>query len=293
MSFEGFSERKVEVPGGGIFCRISGRGSPLLLLHGYPQTGLMWHKTAPALAEIFTVIVPDLRGYGESMAPPSEPGHGSYSKRVMAADIAALMDELGFGKFFVAGHDRGGRVAHRLARDFRDRVSALALLDICPTLDMYEAADMEFATVYFHWFFLTQPPGVPERMIEANPGAWLDLCLQNWSGGHDFGAMRDEYLNFFRDPERVRASCEDYRASATIDLEHDRADRDKPVDIPLHVLWGERGFVGRKFRPLEVWKRYTTGAVTGRAMPCGHFIPEEEPEGTIEELKGFFGRGEG
>lgn len=290
MSFKGFREHFIEAPEGGIFFRIAGDGPPLLLLHGYPQTGLMWHKTAPELARDFTVVVPDLRGYGKSMAPPSVPGHVSYSKRAMAGDMVRLMDSLGFERFFIAGHDRGGRVAHRLARDRRDRVSALAVLDICPTLDMYEAADMDFALAYFHWFFLTQSPGIPERMIASDPEAWMDLCLQNWSGGHDFGLMKDKYLKFFRDPERIRASCEDYRASATIDLEHDRADRDSPVDIPLHVLWGERGVVGRMFEPLKAWERYTTATVTGRAMPCGHFIPEEDPEGTVEELKGFFGR---
>ncbi len=286
--FEGFRKRFVDVAEGEIFCRSAGDGPPLLLLHGYPQTHLMWHKTAPELARDFTVVAPDLRGYGDSMAPASTPDHSPYSKRAMANDMVQLMDGLGFGSFFIAGHDRGGRVAHRLVRDHRDRVRAVAVLDICPTLDMYEATDMDFAAAYFHWFFLTQPPDIPERMIFSDPEAWINLCLQNWSDGHDFGAMKGEYLKFFRKLERIRASCEDYRASATIDLKHDRADRNAPVDIPLHILWGERGVVGRKFHPLKIWERYTTAPVTGRAMPCGHFIPEEDPEGTVAELKGFF-----
>lgn len=286
--FEGFERLFVDVGEGKIFCLRAGAGFPLLLLHGYPQTHLMWHKTAPGLARDFTVVVADLRGYGASMAPPSAPDHSPYSKRAMADDMVRLMDDLGFDSFFIAGHDRGGRVAHRLARDRRDRVRAMAVLDICPTLDMYEATDMDFASAYFHWFFLTQPPDIPERMIGSDPRAWMKLCLQNWSDASDFGPLEDMYSDSFRHPERIRASCEDYRASATIDLEHDRADRHRPVDIPLHVLWGERGVVGRKFHPLKIWQRYTTAPVTGRGLPCGHFVPEECPEETVAELKGFF-----
>lgn len=230
--FDGFKRQFVNVDEGKILCLSAGDGFPLLLLHGYPQTHLMWHKTAPELARDFTVIIPDLRGYGDSMAPPSTPDHFSYSKRAMADDMVQLMDSLGFEKFFIAGHDRGGRVAHRLAKDHRDHVKALTVLDICPTLDMYEAADMDFASAYFHWFFLIQPPDVPERMIATDPGAWVRMCLQNWSGGFDFGQMEEMYVNSFSCPEHIHASCEDYRASATIDLEHDRADRHKPMDIP-------------------------------------------------------------
>ena len=287
--FESFQHRFVDTGEGKIFCRHAGQGFPLLLLHGYPQTHLIWHKTAPALARDFTVIVPDLRGYGDSMTPPSTLDHAPYSKRTMATDMVRLMDDFGFNNFFIAGHDRGGRVAHRLARDHRDRVRAMAVLDICPTLDMYEATDMDFATAYFHWFFLTQPPDIPERMIASDPRAWMKLCLQNWSDGFDFGELEDLYLESFQKPECIHASCEDYRAAATVDLEHDRADRHKPVDIPLHVLWGEHGVVERNFHPLKVWAHYTTRPVTGGAMPCGHFIPEENPEATVAELREFFG----
>ena len=286
--FEGFQRRFVDTDDGKIFCRYAGDGFPLLLLHGYPQTHLLWHNTAPTLARDFTVIAPNLRGYGDSMAPPSTPNHAPYSKRAMATDMIRLMDDFGFNQFFIAGHDRGGRVAHRLARDHRKRVRALAVLDICPTLDMYEATDMGFAGAYFHWFFLTQPADLPERMIAADPRAWVNHCLQSWSGGFDFGELEECYLESFQEPQRIHASCEDYRAAATIDLQHDRADRHSPIDIPLHVLWGERGVVGRKFHPLKIWACYTTAPVTGRALPCGHFIPEEKPEATIAELRKFF-----
>ena len=189
---------------------------------------------------------------------------------------------------FLTGHDRGGRVAHRLARDYRDRVAAMSVLDICPTLDMYENTDMDFATAYFHWFFLIQPYDLPERMIMEDPYKWMDACLQKWSGGHEFGEAENAYLEAFKDPKRIHANCEDYRAAATIDLVHDREDRDEKLDIPLQVLWGEKGVVGRKFKPIEVWQNYTTQSVIGQAMPTGHFIPEEDPEGTIAELTKFF-----
>ena len=288
--FEGFEERKVATAKGEMFCRIKGDGPPLLLIHGHPQTHLMWYKTAPALSERFTVIAADIRGCGDSMAPESDATHYAYSKRRMALDMVEMMEALGWSRFFVAGHDRGGRVAHRMARDHRDRVAAMSVLDICPTLDMYEDTDMDFAIAYFHWFFLIQPYPLPERMILANPRKWMDSCLQKWSGGHEFGPVEEAYLEAFSPPHKVHACCEDYRASNTIDLDHDREDRDHKLTIPVHALWGGRGVVGRKWQPLEVWQRYTTGNVTGRAMNSGHFIPEEDPEATIAELLGFFSR---
>ncbi len=288
--FEGFASERVEVSDGKMFCRIRGDGPPLLLIHGHPQTHVMWHKTAPALAEHFTVIAADIRGCGDSMVPPSDETHYPYSKRQMAIDMVEMMEALGHPRFFVAGHDRGGRVAHRLIRDHRDRVPACSVLDICPTLDMYEDTDQDFATAYFHWFFLIQPYDLPERMILADPRAWMDACLQKWSGGFVFGEAEEAYLAAFAPPEKVHATCEDYRAASTIDLVHDREDRGTPVDIPLHVLWGERGVVGRKWDPVSVWQRYTTAEVTGKAMPTGHFIPEEDPNGTIAELLDFFTR---
>jgi haloacetate dehalogenase len=250
----------------------------------------MWHTTAPALAEDFKVITADIRGYGDSMTPPSDDTHYPYSKRQMAIDMVEMMKALGHERFFVAGHDRGARVTHRMARDHRGKIAAAAVLDICPTLDMYEYTNMDFAAAYFHWFFLIQPYPLPESMILSDPHKWMNFCLQKWSGGNEFGEVEQAYLKAFSSPDKVHASCEDYRAAATIDLEHDREDRDRPVDIPLHVLWGERGVVGRIWNPIEVWQKYTTGMVTGKAMATGHFVPEEDPEDTIAELRQFFSR---
>ena len=288
MKLQNFKEHFVSTPLGKIFCCSHGSGPALLLLHGYPQTHLMWHKTAPSLSENFTVIAADLRGYGNSMAPASDDKHQTYSKRSMAEDMIHLMDFLSIDKFFVAGHDRGGRVAHRLARDYRERVKGISVLDICPTLDMYEATDMKFAQSYFHWFFLIQPKGLPEKMIESNPKKWMDHCLKKWSGGHQFGEIENAYLTAFQNPQRIHASCEDYRAAASIDLEHDRSDRDKLIDIPIQVLWGSKGVVGRQFKPLEIWQKYTSCKVVGRALESAHFIPEEIPQDTIKELTDFF-----
>ncbi len=291
--FEGFDAAFVDVSDGQIFCRIGGEGPPLLLIHGNPQTHVMWYKCVHELAKHYRVIAADIRGYGQSLLMPrdieGDPDHMNYSKRKMAQDMAELMSALGHDRFFVAGHDRGGRVAHRLARDYADRVAAMCVLDICPTLDMYEQTDMDFATAYFHWFFLIQPYDLPERMILEDPRKWMDACLQKWSGGHEFGAAEEAYFDAFNDPDRIHACCEDYRASATIDLDHDRADRGIKLDIPIHVLWGGKGVVGRKFDVLPIWQAYSHKPVTGRAMPTGHFIPEEDPDGTIQELLGFFG----
>ena len=234
------------------------------------------------------MIAADLRGYGDSMAPASDDQHQTYSKRSMAEDMIHVMDYFSIDEFFVAGHDRGGRVAHRLAKDYRKRVKGISVLDICPTLDMYEATDMKFAQSYFHWFFLIQPKGLPEKMIESNPKKWIDHCLNKWSGGHQFGEIEKAYLSAFQNPQRIHASCEDYRAAASIDLEHDRLDRNQLLDIPIQVLWGSKGVVGRQFKPLEIWQNYTTCKVEGRALESAHFIPEEIPLETIKELTDFF-----
>ena len=285
--FKDFIEKNIRVKKGNIYCRIAGNGPPLLLLHGYPQTHVMWHKIAPELSKNFTIIVADLRGYGSSMVLPSDSKHETYSKREMAADMVQLMTILGYENFFIAGHDRGGRVAHRLARDYRNKVIAMSVLDICPTLDMYEATNMEFAKSYFHWYFLIQPKYLPEKMIISDPKAWMDSCLNKWSGGNQFGIAEEAYLSAFSQPERIHASCEDYRAAASIDLEHDRLDLDQLLDIPIQVLWGKYGVVGNQFLPIDIWQKYTKCKVKGKAMPCGHFIPEEDPKGTIKELKNF------
>ena len=295
--FANFEEKFIDVTDGQIFCRIGGEGPPLLLLHGYPETHMMWHHVAEDMARHYTVIAADLRGYGQSLVMPQrqasthdDAAENHYSKRNMARDMAEVMAALGFTQYFVAGHDRGGRVAHRMARDYRDQVTALAVLDICPTLDMYEATDMDFATAYFHWFYLIQPYDVPERMIMADPRKWMNNCLQKWSGGQDFGVLEDVYFESFKDPERIHATCEDYRASAGIDLVHDRADRGDKLNIPIHVLWGARGVVGRRFDVISIWQAYTHLPVTGHALATGHFIPEEDPAGTTVSLLEFFGK---
>ena len=266
-----------------------GAGPPLLLLHGYPQTGYMWHKIAPRLAEDFTVVVADLRGYGDSDKPTSSEDHAVYSKRAMAADMMAVMMALGHSQFFIAGHDRGGRVAHRLARDYPQAVTKLAVLDIAPTAMMYDTTDMHFATSYYHWFFLIQPAPFPETLIGSDPKFFLESKMQHW--GKDRSAITndafDEYLRCFSNPDTIHASCEDYRASASIDLEHDAADVGLKLDIPLLVLWGATAMVGNKYDMLCAWQEVATD-VTGFAVPGGHYLPEESPDETYQALLDFF-----
>ena len=286
--FEGFKKKFIKVNKGKIFCRFKGNGPPLLLLHGYPQTHIMWHKTAPELSKYFTVVVADLRGYGNSLVLPGGKNHINYSKREMAKDMIQLMNKLNFKKFFLAGHDRGGRVAHRMARDFRKKILALSVLDICPTLDMYESTDRKFAKAYFHWFFLIQPSWLPERMIMSDPRKWMKSCLHKWSGEHKFGKAEEAYLKSFKQKKRIHASCEDYRASATIDLEHDRKDRNKKLNIPLQVLWGKSGVIGKQFNAIKIWQKYSNKKVNGKAIESGHHIPEQNPKQIIYQLKNFF-----
>ena len=255
--FNGFQKKFVKVKKGKIFCKVKGNGQPLLLLHGYPQTHLMWRKIAPELSKYFTIIVADLRGYGNSLVLKGDPKHKNYSKREMAKDMVQLMVKLGYKKFFVAGHDRGGRVAHRMARDFRSKILALSVLDICPTLDMYEHTNKQFAKSYFHWFFLIQPAWLPESMIINDPKKWMKNCLDKWSGNHKFGKVEKEYLKSFKQKRRIHASCEDYRASASIDLEHDKKDRNKKLNIPIQVLWGKSGVIGKQFDSLKIWQKYS------------------------------------
>jgi haloacetate dehalogenase len=280
--------------GGRIRARAGGSGPPVLLLHGYPQTHAIWHRVAARLAERFTVVAADLRGYGDSDKPPSTPDHAPYSKRAMAADVAAAMSRLGFDAFHVVGHDRGGRVGHRLALDRAERVATLTVLDIAPTLAMYEQTTMEFARAYYHWFFLVQPEPLPERLIGADPEFFLREKLRGWSQGRWPFAEEAfaEYLRCFRDPATIHASCEDYRAAATVDLEHDRADRDagRRVRCPVLALWGERGTVHRLFRPLDEWRRASDASVEGGPLASGHYLPEEVPDELLGALLPFLDR---
>ena len=273
-----------------IACRIAGDGPPLLLLHGFPQTNMMWHRIAPRLAECYTVIAADLRGYGDSGHPETDAAHSPYSKRAMANDMAQLMTVLGHDSFMVAGHDRGGRVAHRLARDHGNRVDQLAVLDIAPTAAMYAQTDMRFSTAYYHWFFLIQDAPLPETMIGHDPEFYLRSKCGQW--GRTAGAITDEafadYLRCFSRPETIHSMCEDYRAAATIDLEHDATDADKKLQMPLLAIWGEAGFVGGNYDVVAEWQQVTEH-VTGRAVPGGHYCAEEAPDETLDALMSFFG----
>jgi haloacetate dehalogenase len=264
---------------------------PLLLLHGFPQTHAMWHRVAPMLATHFALVLPDLRGYGDSDKPPADATHAAYSKRAMAADDVALMRALGFERFAVCGHDRGARVAHRMALDHPQAVERLMLLDISPTLTMYERTDMEFARAYYHWFFLIQPEPLPEKLIGADPVFYLRKKLGGW-GSHGLEVFDPralaEYERCFGDPVAIHAMCEDYRAAASIDLEHDRADAQARIGCPVRVLWGERGVVHRLFTPIADWQAKAAGAVSGRATPGGHYIAEDSPQLLAAEMLSFF-----
>lgn len=284
----GFHWQDVDADGVRIRAAVGGSGPPLLLLHGHPQTHLTWHKVVPALAKRFTVVATDLRGYGDSEKLPGDPAHANYSKRAMAADQVAAMAMLGFDRFDVVAHDRGARVAHRMALDHPDRVTRLVLLDIAPTATMYAQTNREFATRYFWWFFLIQPFDLPERMIAADPDHFLDrhLAGQIKVAGSLDPRVVAEYRRCYRDPATRHAICEDYRAAASIDLDHDAADDDRRIDAPLLLLWGEYGTVGTLFDVMESW-RSKARDVRGRALPCGHSPQEEVPELLLAELGAF------
>ncbi len=293
--FEGFQARDFEVNGTSIFARFGGNaaGPTLLLLHGFPQSHVMWHRVVQALQARYFIVLPDLRGYGDSSKAAGLPDHSNYSKRNMAQDALSVMDALGRDRFYLCGHDRGGRVAHRLALDHPGRVDKLCVIDIAPTLDMYNATDMRFATAYYHWFHLIQPNPLPETMIGGNPLAYLHAKLGGWgSKGLSYieAEALIEYERCFCTPEAIHAACEDYRASAAIDLVHDRESRTRGEKIvcDMQVLWGELGVVHKLFEPLALWQAQCAGIVSGHAMPAGHFIPEELPLETADALSQFF-----
>lgn len=293
--FPHFRALQVEIdPTVTINAIVGGSGPPLLLLHGHPQTHAIWHRVAPRLAEHFTVVACDLRGYGDSSKPQGAPDHANYSKRAMAADMVAVMQSLGFATFRVLAHDRGARVAHRLALDHPQAVERMALLDIAPTLAMYEQTSDTFARAYWHWFFLIQPAPLPERLIEADPAAYVRDVMGKRSAGlapFDPRALA-EYQRCLALPGAAHGICEDYRAAATIDLEHDRFDRDagNRLALPLMVLWGEQGVVGRCFDPLAEWQRVADD-VRGEELPCGHYIAEEAPDMLLERVLPFLVQG--
>lgn len=292
--FPGFATHTAATSAGRLFARVGGDGPPLLLLHGYPQTHVMWHRMAPALAERFTLIVPDLPGYGASSVPGADASHAPYDKRSMARGMVELMQTLGHERFRLAGHDRGGRVAYRLALDHPARVERLATLDIIPTAEMWHAMDMKMAMKIYHWLFLAQPAPQPEILIGKSPMQYLEWKLASWTKAKDLSAFAPEamahYRAAFTDPH-IHAHCEDYRAGATTDLVNDDVDRaaGKTIDCPMLAVWGAAGIPSDTSGPLAIWRQWAPRA-EGRAIDSGHFLPEENPDATAAALLEFFSR---
>jgi haloacetate dehalogenase len=288
---DGFSSQRIATPEAEIFVRAGGKGPPLVCLHGYPQTHLTWRKVAPLLAEHFTVVLPDNRGYGDSAILPSDPAHETYSKRAMARDVVAVMQSLGYDRFYLAGHDRGGRIAYRLALDAPERVAALATLDIITTLDTLDTLTARSAARSYHWYFLSQPEPLPERLIGNDPDFYLDWTIDSWTGIK--GSIEEEamhaYRAWFRKPGAIHAACEDYRAGLTCDVENDRRDRDagKKIAAPMLVLWGTGPTTKKGFDYLGAWRTWAADVRGGR-FDCGHFLMEEAPEPTARALIDFF-----
>ncbi len=293
MFFDGFTLTYIDIKGGRLRLRHGGSGPPLLLLHGNPQTHAMWHAVAPTLARRFTVICPDLPGYGGSLKPPASADHVAYSKRQMARNLVEAMESLGHRSFAVGSHDRGARVAHRMAIDFPDRVESLAVLDIVPTIEHFERTDMNFALGYYHWFWFAQPHPFPENLITAAPEVWWSTHTSREPKGESFWhpQARADYLEAVRNPDMIRGMCEDYRAAATIDLVHDRASRQAGtrVKCPLMVLWGSKGKIGKWYEPVEVWRRYCDGEISGFPVTSGHYLAEEAPGEVLDRFATFFG----
>jgi haloacetate dehalogenase len=287
--FEGFTLTTIDTGETTIRVRHGGNGPPLLLLHGIPETHVMWHRIAPRLAQDFTVVATDLRGYGESGKPPSTPDHAPYAMRALARDQVAVMHALGFDRFAIAGHDRGARCAYRLALDNPERVLKLAVLDIIPTWEAFDRADMAFSLGFWVWSFLAAPDNLPEQLIGVNPDLLLDHMLTSWSAVPDAitPEAREAYARAFRDPTTIHAICEQYRAATTLDYAHDAADRDtRRITCPTLVLWGAAGVLSEWYDPLAIWRDWADD-VSGQAIDCGHFLPEEAPDETYKALQDF------
>lgn len=294
--FEGFSEQIVSGDGAEIFVRHAGSSATpgLLLLHGYPQTSAMWHRMAPSLTSDYHVVCADLRGYGRSGKPKSDEEHTPYSKRSMARDMIAVMKHFGHERFFVGAHDRGARVAHRMVLDFEASVDALVVLDIAPTREMYRDADARFATAYWHWFFLTQPHPIPERMISLDPqDYWKLKCFNQAKGTNPFSdEALAEYLEAFSTEAAIHASCEDYRAAATIDIQHDNDEGDRKFSTPTLALWAKRGAINTCFDALALW-RERGSSVEGEMLDASHYMAEEIPDDIVKRMDDFFKRNTG
>ncbi|NVN85130.1 MAG: alpha/beta hydrolase [Rhodopseudomonas sp.] len=291
--FPGYASEWIDTRSGRIFARVGGKGPPLLLLHGFSQTHVMWHLVAPRLAEKFTLIIADLPGYGWSDMPESDADHTPYTKRAMAAQLIDAMEQLGHVRFALAGHDRGGRVSYRMALDHPGRLSKLAVLDILPTYEYWMRIDRAYALKIYHWSFLAQPAPLPETLIGANPDFFLKTKLASWSKSKDLSAFDpralQHYLAAFNDPMRLHAMCEDYRAGAYADFEHDKADHDAghKIAVPMLALWGDAGIAQSVATPLDTWKKWATD-VRGGPVNSGHFLTEEDPEATVKALLEFF-----
>jgi haloacetate dehalogenase len=290
VTVDDFTYRRITVDGIGINTAIAGSGPPVLLLHGYPQTHLIWRDVAPSLAGQYTVVLADLRGYGDSDKPAPSTGDDNYSKRAMAADQVGVMRQLGFTEFDLVGHDRGARVAHRLALDYPDMVTRLVLLDIVPTRHVLNHVTRNLATAYFHWFFLASGGDIPERLLGRDPGFWIRSVVERLLAPPAVIEPRviADYVRCFSDPAAIAGSCADYRAAGSVDLIHDdhSAAAGQKITCPTLVLWGEKSFVGKQYEPLQVWQDYATNVV-GRSLPAGHFLPEELPEQVLAEITAF------
>lgn len=294
LFIDSFKQEKIKLDDVSINLIHGGNSEvlPLLLIHGYPQTHTMWHKVANELSKYFYIVCPDLRGYGDSSKPNGLENHENYSKKVMAKDMIEVMKSLGFENFFVAGHDRGARVTHRMCLDYPDNILKACVMDIAPTFHMFNETNKNFATGYYHWFFLIQPDNLPEVMINSNPAYYLKEKLKRWSDkdipfDNKFNRSAvNEYIRCFT-KESIHGSCEDYRAAATIDMKDDDEDRNRRVTTPLLILWGAKGFINKTYDVLKVWEDYATN-IEGRILDCGHFLPEEKPQEVIYELKRFF-----
>jgi haloacetate dehalogenase len=290
--FPGFASEWIATSRGRIFARVGGDGPPLMLLHGYPQTHVMWHRVAPVLSKSFKLVIPDLPGYGWSDVPKTDADHTPFTKRAMAQSMIEVMDKLGHAQFALAGHDRGGRVTYRLALDHPGRLSRLATLDILPTYDYWSRMDRSFALRVYHWAFLAQPHPLPENLIQANPDDYFGRTFKSWAkgGANPFDPRAvAHYLTAFRDPLRIHAACEDYRAGAYADFEHDKADLDagNKITAPMLALWGGAGIAASASTPLETWRKWATN-VDGHPIESGHFLCEENPDATAAALFKFF-----